>query len=85
MAFENWCYDLLCEQFPLKVGLLALSHFQENIGKTPVQGSVDLTQMDTDNLSPEDYLKMNANIDEEQYAHLSELADKDYEDYLGLL
>ena len=29
----------------LKIALLSLSHFQENIGHLPVQGSVDLTQI----------------------------------------
>lgn len=69
----------------LKVGLLALSHFQEDIGNSPIQGTVDLTKLNIDDLSPEDYLKMNAGIDREKYENLSQQADKEYEGYLELL
>jgi len=69
----------------LKAGLLALSHFQENIGDSPVRGAVDLTQINIDELSPEKYLAMNTGIDKEKYEHLSQQADKEYQGYIELL
>ena len=69
----------------LKSGLLALSHFQENIGDSPVKGAVDLTQINIDELSPEKYLAMNEGIDKEKYEHLSQQADKEYQGYIELL
>ena len=47
--------------------MLALSHFQENIGDSPIQDNVDLTQINIDKLSPEDYLKMSESLDKERY------------------
>jgi len=69
----------------LKVGVLALSHFQENIGDSPVRGSLDLTQINIDDLSPEDYLKMSSDIDIDKFEHLSQLADKEHAGYLKLI
>ena len=69
----------------LKIALLALSHFQENIGDLPVQGSVDLTQINIGELSPEKYLEMNAGTDEVRFKELTETADKEYQGYIRLL
>ena len=69
----------------LKIGLLALSHFQENIGDSPVQSAVDLTQINIEELSPEDFLAMNAGIDENIYEQLSQTADREYQGYIELL
>jgi len=69
----------------LKSGLLALSHFQENIGEAAVKGAVDLTQINIDELSPEKYLAMNEGIDKEKYEYLSQQADKEYQGYIELL
>ena len=69
----------------LKTGLLALSHFQENIGDSPVEGFVDLTQINIDELSPEKYLAMDKGIDKEKYELLSKQADEEYQGYIELL
>ena len=69
----------------LKISLSALTHFQENIGDTPVMGYVDLTQINIDELSPEKYLEMDVGIDKEKYEHLLQQADKEYQGYIELL
>ena len=72
----------------LKSGLLALSHFQENIGDSPVKGAVDLTKINIDELSPAKYLAISAwneGIDKGKYEHLSQQADKEYQGYIELL
>lgn len=69
----------------LKQGLLALTHFQENIGKSAVRGDVDLTQVNINELSPENFLAMNDGIDKEKYEQLSKQSDKEYNDYLKFL
>lgn len=69
----------------LKVGLLALSHFQEHVGDSPIRSDVDLTQIDIDKLSPEDYLKISENSDKEKYEQFLQQAEKEYQRYLDLL
>jgi len=69
----------------LKIGLLALSHFQEDIGDSPVQGELDLTQFNLDELSPEEYLKKSGSLDKERFQKLLQKAEEEYQHYLNLL
>ena len=69
----------------LKVSLLALSHFQEGIGDSPIQGELDLTNINLDELSPEDYLKKSQSLDRERFQELSQQAEEEYQRCLELL
>ena len=48
----------------LIAALLQLFHFQENTGDSSVRASVDLTHINIAELLPEQYLEMNACMDE---------------------
>ena len=68
----------------LKVGLLSLCMFQENIGESKI-GMVDVTNFDLD-LDPEElakkYLESSKETNKKRYEELLEKANQEYEMYL---
>jgi hypothetical protein len=59
--------------------------FQEDVGDSPIRSDVDFTQINIDELSPEDYRKMRESLDKEKYEQFLQQAEKEYQRYLTLL